>query len=60
MNLESISALLAEIEYLKKSNDLLDEVSNALSPYDKEINGKSVGNLAQRISEHLTGFDDSE
>lgn len=60
MELKNINNLLGEIEYLKKCESLLNEVSHFLGPHDHEINGEDIGNLGRRISELLTGFDDNE
>lgn len=60
MGFHELDKLAKEIAFLRKSNDLLEEVSAVLGPYVREINGTDIGDLAEKISAHLHQFDDGE
>lgn len=57
---KNLSKLVNEIEYLKKSHELLEQVGTLISPYEKGINCQPAEKLIQEIHQHLSDFDDSE
>ena len=58
--METLNSVLRDIEHIKKSHELLEQVCSYLDPYGREINGVEVGGLIRIIHEHLYDFNDDE